>query len=128
MLPSIHTYMGQNLMCPHSGIPTPSRIMSSPTVHCKGTNSFGLKMSCYLLDLLAAFFPVQLRSKSAGNTYFLWKKTSTYKKSYSLFGKKNGQVVGFSHQRWAVYGLERNIESVKAEHPSRNLTVLHMTQ
>ena len=80
--------MGQNLMCPHSGIPTPSRIMSSPTVHCKGTNSFGLEMSCYLLDLLAAFFPVQLRSKSAGNTYFLWKKPSTYKKSYSLFGKK----------------------------------------
>ena len=124
MLPSIHTYMGQNLMCPHSGIPTPSRIMSSPTVHCKGTNSFGLKMSCYLLDLLAAFFPVQLRGKSAGNTYFLWKKTPPLIKSYSLFEKKkNGQVVGFSHQRCAMYGLERNIESVKVEHPSSNLTI-----
>ena len=73
-------------------------------------------------------FSCAIKGQKCRKHLFSLEKNPPLIKAYSLLWKKNGQVVVFSHQRCAMYGLERNIESVKAEHPSHNLIVLHMTQ
>ena len=104
-------YAGQNVNVPHSGIPSSCAqdYVFSHCVLCRAAppippTLLSLKWvaTIYLLstldDLLAAFFPVQLREKVPETLIFLSKKTSTYIKSYILFGKeeeerkKNEQV------------------------------------
>ena len=137
-------YAGQNVNVPHSGIPSSCAqdYVFSHCVLCRAapptpSTLLSLKWVATIPSLDARWpfgciFSCAIKGKSAGNTYFsLEKNLHLYKELYFVWKRRRRRRRRRKKKEWASFptkdavygGLERNIESVKVEHPSSNLTI-----